>query len=609
MNGRVSAACDPSMVFMKPSPKDSDINDGDSQESTEGYLKVLSPAPSRTTKTITICRMWGRYKGIRMPRYVFIMLCLATVLLLILLGIIIVLYAIVPSIVRSTIAKAQISFRSVNIEQVEADRFRLRAQLELSRTGSIGAAILPPLIIDVNNVGVVTNREKISIAGDANRATVVPVDAPFIVSSLEAFHNFSRSLIFESRIVWHLTAKASVQPISRHMPVYSNIPFDKEVTLDGLNGLQKVGIKSVSLRRSDAKRIYVDILIDIANPSLFSVDVGRLEARTVASSLFRLLGQLKFTLRHREYPIGYVQSVDTNVTLRPDNNTVAFSGELQTTSPNAYVALSEVIQNYLTGRASQVAAVAGPDATSYPLLAVAMNGLTLTVQLPAFDEQLIPALTFDSMSLVPSKTERQVLLSASITIGINSPLGQSSPLDIDSMDMDASLVYQGQDVGTLTISRAPVEQLTPTNYHTEFHGTALILSGTGEAYVTFVQHFIGANQTHPIEFRIVGSASITAHFALGPLEIKGIKVDNTVSLVGLEGFNRVLVRGISVDGEQESALQLTINATIDNPGVSAVQLQDFTLQMSDTKSGTILGRVPVPILSLQPGSNDITLNG
>ena len=273
------------------------------------------------------------------------------------------------------------------------------------------------------------------------------------------------------------------------------------------------------------------------------------------------------------------------------------------------MALSEVIQNYLTGRTSQVAAVAGPNATSYPLLAAAMNGLSLTVELPAFDEQLIPAVTFDSMSLVPSKTARQVLLSASITIGINSPLGQSSPLDIDLMDMDASLVYQDQDVGALKISGAPVQQLTPTNYQTEFRDAALVLSGTGEAYETFVQHFIGANETHPIEFRIVGSVSITGHFALGPLDIKGVRIDNTVSLVGLEGLNRVRVHGISVDGEQESALQLTINATIDNPGVCAVELQDFTLQMSDTKSGTILGRVPVPVLALQPGSNDVTLNG
>ena len=275
MNGRVSAVCDPSMVFMKPSTNRSNVNDDDSQESNEGYLKLISPAAPRSSKTITICRMCGRYKGIEMPRYVFITLCVAIVLLLILLGVIIVLYAIVPVIVRSTIAKAQISFRTVSIQEVETDRFRLRAQLELSRTGSIGATILAPLSINVNDVGIVTNRQTISIAGDANRATVVPVDAPFIVSSLEAFENFSRSLIFESRVVWHLTAKASVQPISRHMPVYSGIPFDKEVTLDGLNGLQKVGIKSISLRRSDAKRIYADILINIANPSIFSVDVGR----------------------------------------------------------------------------------------------------------------------------------------------------------------------------------------------------------------------------------------------------------------------------------------------------------------------------------------------
>ena len=120
---------------------------------------------------------------------------------------------------------------------------------------------------------------------------------------------------------------------------------------------------------------------------------------------------------------------------------------------------------------------------------------------------------------------------------------------------------------------------------------------------------IGANKTHPIHFRIVGFAAITGSFALGPLSIDGILVENNVSLVGLEGLNNVRVHGISVDGEVETALQLSINVTIDNPGVTDVQLQNFTLHMADGDSGTVLGQVPIDILSLQPGTNNITLNG
>jgi hypothetical protein len=76
-------------------------------------------------------------------------------------------------------------------------------------------------------------------------------------------------------VVWQLTAKASVQPISSAMPVYSNIPFNKKVTLNALNSLRNVEIKSISLRRSNAERIFADIIIEISNPSIFSIDLGK----------------------------------------------------------------------------------------------------------------------------------------------------------------------------------------------------------------------------------------------------------------------------------------------------------------------------------------------
>ncbi|CAF2367300.1 unnamed protein product [Rotaria sp. Silwood2] len=537
--------------------------------------------------------MCGRRKGFRMRRNLFIILCIAIVLLAIFIGIIIVLYAIVPAIVRSTIEKAELSFRFVNIEDIENDRFRLRAELELSRTGSIAATILAPLVINVDNVGTVKNDKPISIDGYPDRPTIVPIDSPFIISDLEAFHRFSRSLIFESNVVWQLTAKASIQPISSAMPVYSNIPFNKQVKLNALNSLQNVSIKSISLRRSNAHKIFVDIIIVIPNPSIFSID----------------LGELQFSLRYNNLSIGYVESTNSNTTLYPGINAIPFSGELQSNSTESYNALSTVIQNFLTRKTSTVEALAGSNATSYSLLAVGMEGLSLSVQMPPFDEQLIPSLIFKSMSLIPSTNEKQVTLSASIIIKINSPLGHQSPLNIQSMDMNVHLLYEENSVGMLDVSQIPVQQLDEDTYETQFHDKYLILTDTGKTYEKFAQNFINANEINPINFRIVGLASISGSFALGPLKINEIIVENNVSLVGLAGLNNVRVHDISVDGEEGAALQLSINVTIGNPGVTDVKLQNFTLKMADSDSGTVLGQVPIDVLSLQPGNNDMTLTG
>ena len=196
-------------------------------------------------------------------------------MLVLLLGVIVVLYAVVPTIIRSAIAKAKLDFHSVNIEQIQKDRFHLRAQLELSHTGSIPVTILPPLIINVDNVGTIISNESIVITGDSAASVFVPIDSPFIVSDLKAFHNFSRSLIFERNIVWHLKAEATIRPISSYMLSYSKIPINKEVTLNALNSLPNVSINSISLNRSDAHRIFADLVIKIMNPSKFNIDLGK----------------------------------------------------------------------------------------------------------------------------------------------------------------------------------------------------------------------------------------------------------------------------------------------------------------------------------------------
>ncbi|CAF1458450.1 unnamed protein product [Rotaria sordida] len=125
----------------------------------------------------------------------------------------------------------------------------------------------------------------------------------------------------------------------------------------------------------------------------------------------------------------------------------------------------------------------------------------------------------------------------------------------------------------------------------------------------FTRKFINANKIHSIDFRIGGVASITGSFAHDPLNTNRILVENNIPLVGLDGLNIVHVDGISVDGEEGTALRLSINATIENPGVTDVQLQNFSFYMAEGETGTILGQIPINVLALQPGTNTVTLNG
>ena len=326
-------------------------------------------------------------------------------------------------------------------------------------------------------------------------------------------------------------------------------------------------------------------------------------------SMYFQIGRLLFTLQYNNISIGYVQSSTDNTTLHPGENAVTFVGELQSSSSESYDAISVIIKNFLTNQTTQVAALAGPNCTSYPLFASGMAGLVLGVEMPSFDQDLIASLSFDSMSLIPSTIDKTVTFSAQVTITVNSPLGVNSPLDLRTIDMAVSLVYLNNDVGLLSVVQAPVNRSDPITYHTEFNNKSLLLNGSGANYEKFAQDFINANKSNPITFSVVGLTSVLGSFALGPLNVSGIHVKNNVNLVGLNGLGDVRVHGIAVDGEEKAALRLAINVTIENDGITNVQLQNFTLYMADVNTSTVLGYVPIDILAVHPGSNNVSFQG
>ena len=321
------------------------------------------------------------------------------------------------------------------------------------------------------------------------------------------------------------------------------------------------------------------------------------------------IGELQFTLEYNNEIIGSVQSVSNNITLIPGTNHVEFAGELKSNSTKSYSALSHIIQNYLTNQSTEIQVIAGPNATSHPLLATAMAGLILNVDMTPFDKKVIDSLQFESMSLIPSNDDKSVTISASIIIRINSPLGNRSPLAIKKMDLDSFLVYENGSVGLLQTFNVPVEQLDVITYRSKFDNQTLRLTEPGIIYENFSRAFIDASTMNPIKFYIFGKASIVGSFALGPLNIDGILLSNEVLMVGLDKLSQVLVHGISIDGETEEGLLLSIDVTINNTGVSVVELRSFTFQLLDAQTDITLGKIPIDVLTVAPGLNDIVLHG
>ncbi|CAF1438102.1 unnamed protein product, partial [Didymodactylos carnosus] len=527
-----------------------------------------------------------------------ILMCLVITALLILILSILIFYVIIPMVIKKTIGQANVSFKSILIDNVKSNYFHINSTLELTNTGSISTRI-EPMVLTIQamdkdtskftTIGLIKSDIPIKTSG---KSSISIIDTQFSVTNIKAFNSFVRDLIFEQKVQWYLTAKANIQPISSSMPHYPDIPFEKQVTIQALNGLKDVQLKTFSLENSTEKQINLDLLIQIDNPSIFTMD----------------LGYLTFSLEFMSRKLGVVQSIE-HVILVPKENLIPLKGQLRPTNMND---AHELIQNFLTNKPTEVNAIAGPQATSLPLLATGMNGLSLVTVMPPFQKDLIESLEFTNLTLVPSTTDTNVTLSATMRIRINSPLGKNSPLNLEKLSMKASLNYEQKEIGTLDIvdiTVYTVPSLTST-YETKFENIQLILTDTS-TYQLFANRFIASNEVNPIRFGISGTSNVSGSFALGPLSVSNVKVDNEVVLTGLNGLSDIQVESILIEGDQPSqgsGVALTIKTIIENAGVTTVSLKDLTLNMINMNSVT-LGKINVDVLSLKPGTNSLTMNG
>ncbi|CAF4136821.1 unnamed protein product [Rotaria sordida] len=568
MKGKVSPSPNPSVVFVKSSKTTSNATKDADTDNTEDYVKSVlnTPSPDKnkksSSKTITICTMCGRYKGYRMNRKLFIILCIAIILLAIFIGIIIVFYAIVPAIVRSTIEKSELSFRSVNIEDIENDRFRLRAQLELSRTGSIPATIRPPLIINVDNVGTVRNDQPIVIDGDPDRSTVVPVDSPFIISDLQAFHKFSRSLIFEEHVIWYLTSKVSVQPISGAMPVYSNIPFNKQVKLNALNSLQNVSIRSVSLLRSDKTRIVADIIIEIPNPSIFSIELGHLLAPLNEDHL-PMVGK---------FFSAYLNNLTQSVILFHELST-------------------------------------NEDITT--ALDLTVSGLSMESNLDGIETKLIQrvevlsfGIEFDSINVNKVYITGQLLVLFELPSNVH--------MTFKAFTTSINFVMRsdnGPNLGQMTLHDIPVEHNQVTNeLLMKFNKQELVILNE-RAFQEFAANLV---LTTNVSVTIEGLAEALAEIIIGNISLSNISVSDTLHLAGYDQFGNGLLNIDEVDltkALSSHELSLNVKTRINNP--SAVYILNggrLSLDLRDFTSNISLGLVIIEPFYLEIQDNSTILN-
>jgi hypothetical protein len=122
---------------------------------------------------------------------------------------------------------------------------------------------------------------------------------PFTVTDIDMWDTVAAAIINQPDVTWQMTGDASLTANFGGIKLtFGGIPFDKSVTLLGLDGLQDVVLSVFDLTQST-----VDDIVVVMDACLFNPSFARLDP----------MGDLRFTVVYQGIPMGDVYSNGSKV--------------------------------------------------------------------------------------------------------------------------------------------------------------------------------------------------------------------------------------------------------------------------------------------------------
>ncbi len=495
-------------------------------------------------------------------------------------------------------------------------------------------------------------------AGVENRFTV---DSVVTVTDRVAFGSFSRALLLEDSVTWHLSGRAAVtSTVFGVQQTVADLIFEKDVTVRGAGGLRLLTVRRFSLADSSSKQVTADLDTAIYNPSIVSIQG---------------IGALCVNVTYNDTQVSVSRSDQLDLTT--GWNSVSFTGPLDPTDPGVR---QDLFDRFLGGREARVKARAFACEGTAPLFASAVHALSLDVTLPGAAYPLVDSMSVGGMELVPKESSLAVGLNLNATVTLNNPLGATSGLVVQDVGMRGSLFGDGVDVGTLVVPSTkvgrmqtahaprddgarfqrqgpwaghvaasmgagdrpfglrgssgggpglgesippppgPLPVVPPSRMNISLHLSGEIdLSGSGgqggteAAFAAFVDRFL-LNDTVTMGVSSSSSTAMetTVHCALGEIKVRIPLHIPTTTVPAARGIPSVEVVSFDIVGQApaDEGLAVRLVTRMTNPSKAVLPLGGrCVFGVFGGKERIRLGQVTVSNSSLQPGANQLAMVG
>ncbi|KAI8054111.1 hypothetical protein BDF22DRAFT_743082 [Syncephalis plumigaleata] len=522
-------------------------------------------------------------------------LCICCLLTLIIIAVLIpvVIFVIVPAIAQSNVNGSKMVITSTNITSPQEDSFVMKMAGMVTDTGPLDAQIEMKDKVTMYYNGEELGRMAMDpINAKAGVGATLDSAPTFEVTNKDAFGRFSKVMMGEKSFTWVMKGMARVRAMG--LLTIDNIKLEKELTFAGMQNFLNVKIKSFDLPSNHPLGgITMNVESSMENPSIFGME----------------LGQLTFDIFYKDVRI--VTANATEVNLVPGVNDLAMKGRMipQARSEDLAV-VGTMFSDYMNGRSSDMKVVGvavRPTADSKPItwLQAGFNGLTLNVKLDSKEDgRLIQSLDLGplEMKFSPANAWAPVTSAPNVVAGFKMPFG--FPLEMKQVEQDITAYDNGVAMATMKV---PMSKASGTSASGQIV-TAIsnipmeVISSQHARFSQFVHDLtLGTGKSMTMR----GTVSSIAGTAIGDVRIDGIKLDQSVSMQGLQGLatTPLVASDVHVRGGNAEAMEIALTCTMTNPSNIAMDIGDVTFQVFS--QGQDVGRAVIRNMQLKPGSNSV----
>ncbi|KAK0542857.1 hypothetical protein OC846_006614, partial [Tilletia horrida] len=434
-----------------------------------------------------------------------------------------------PPIVQTIVEQTQLTFSLANATDLTDEGFTVSLKGSVSDTGPFDALIefLEPLTVIWKGDAIATI-DLPSICAQANKG--VPdyqATGTLAITDQARFADFATSILHTESFTWTVTsAKLRVHALGLQ---FDNVNLTKPVTFSAFNNLPGVSISDFTIpgQTNDALEISTTSII----PSKAALGIE--------------LGKANFEVDFKSLDIGTVSADDLFLAPKTDNK-VSLNGFITRQTGDDLNTLGELFSGFLAGQDQAltikgISVISPAQATPVKWLTAAFQSLNLNVTLPGKRYNVITGIDIADLEVDitgdPSDSYSLPSSSKSTVATFANPFNFSlTPIQAST---DITIIYNGVNTASLNLG----------NIDTAGAGTSTGPNDPGKLNLAFENKDIVAIDRSSFRaflaqltdkasgtFTLGGTADVVGQTVIGNVPIKGIPVNTTTTLKGINSF-------------------------------------------------------------------------